>query len=346
MKWIEVVDRKKWRERCLLFLLGAVTLLCFAKEVRHAELVKAHASKLDFAASGEQGALDYAGAKSAWEENQKRDHPLEYVNWTQADGVQVSASALGTSEESDALILCGRSDLLFPGYAVLDAETQYGCLLSSALSGKLFGGKDTRGLMVEIQGRKLEVLDVVDSEEVFLAYEAGEQDSCAFDRAAVNCVSGEIGKTEEGYRQLCGSWERMESRVLVWISQGLCFLVPGILWIFLMRYCAKMSRMAGRRAERIDKIEKRIWRSLLYLLLAGGILLLIKMVRIPEDMIPAKWSDFDFWTEYGKRLGAACQVLIRSEKRIPDIPMMKEFAGALQWTAAAVAGEVVFLRKI
>lgn len=137
-----------------------------------------------------------------------------------------------------------------------------------------------------------------------------------------------------------------ESRVLVWISQGLCFLVPGILWIFLMRYCAKMSRMAGRRAERIDKIEKRIWRSLLYLLLAGGILLLIKMVRIPEDMIPAKWSDFDFWTEYGKRLGAACQVLIRSEKRIPDIPMMKEFAGALQWTAAAVAGEVVFLRKV
>ena len=340
MKWIEAVDRKKWRGRCLLFFLGAVTLLCFAKGVRHAELVKAHASKLDFAASGEQGGLDYAGAKSAWEENQKRDHPLEYVNWTQADGGQVSAPALGTSEECDALILCGRSDLLFPGYAVLDAEAQYGCLLSSALSGKLFGGKDTQGLMVEIQGRKLEVLDVVDSEEVFLVYEAGEQDLCTFDRAAVNCVSGEIGKTEERYQQLCGSWERMESRVLVWITQGVCSLIPCILWIFLMRYCAEMSRM-----ERADRVEKRIWRSLLYLLLAGGVLLLIKMVRIPEDMIPAKWSDFDFWMEYGKRLGAACQVLLRSEKRIPDIPMMKEFAGALQWAAAAVAGEVAFCIK-
>ena len=212
------------------------------------------------------------------------------------------------------------------------------------MSGRLFGGEDTRGLIVEVQDRKLEVLDVIDSEEIFLAYEAGEQDLCSFDRAAVSCVSGEIGKTEERYQQICGGWERLEGRGLVWIAEGACFLLPCILWIFLMCYCAEMSRAAGRM-ERAGRIEKIIWKALLYLLLAGGILLLIRNARIPEDMIPAKWSDFDFWTEYGKELGASCQALIRSEKKIPDIPMMKEFVKALQWAAAAVVGEIVFLRR-
>lgn len=342
MKRIEAVDRKKWRAWCLLFLLGTVTLFCFAKAVCHAEILKMQASKLYFAARGQQRALDYAGVRSVREENQKWDHPLEYVNWTQTDGIQVSAVSLETMEECNALLLYGRSDLLFPGYAVLDAESQYGCLLSSALSGRLFGGEDTRGLMVEVQDRKLEILDVIDSEEIFLVYEAGEHDLCSFDRAAVSCVSGEIGKTQERYQQICGGWERLEGRMLVWITGGACFLLPCILWIFLMCYCAEMSRTVGR-LDRVDRIERIIWKSLLYLLLAGGILLFIRSARIPEDMIPTKWSDFDFWTEYGKKLGVSCQALIRFEKRIPDIPMMKEFVKALQWAVAAIVGEIIFL---
>lgn len=378
MKRIEAVGGKKWREWCLLFLLGAATLLAFSKAVRHGEVLKAQASDLEFTASNRQGELDYVGAMSAREENRMRNHPLEYVNWMQTDGGQVYAPGLGTAEECSILLLLGRSDLLFPGYAVLDVDSRYGCLLSSALSGRLFGGKDTEGLAVEVQGRELEVLDVIDSEEVFLVCEAEENDLCSFDRASVNCISGNIGKTEESYQQLCGGWERMEARAPVWITQGVCFLIPCILWIFLLCYCAEMSRrdrqknqadnkqshrpggqrnqsnrqpgQAGSRTgqvagrmNRADQIEKIIWISLFYLLLAGGILLLVRKVQIPEDLIPTRWSDFNFWTEYGKKLGVSCRALIRSEKKIPDIPAMKEFVKTLQWAAAAVAGEVLFL---
>ena len=343
MKRIEAGGGKKWREWCLLFFFGVVTLLCFANAVRSAEFVKLQMSELEFVSPGQKGALDYAGARSVWEENQKREHPLEYVNWTQTDGVQVSAPGLGTAEECSALFLCGRSDLLFPGYAVLDVESRYGCLLSSALSGKLFGGKDTKGLTVEAQGRTLKVLDVIESREVFLVCEAGENDPCNFDRAAVSCRSGEIGKTEESYQQLCGGWKRMESRVLVWVTQSACFLIPCILWIYLAYYCAEMLWTA-RRSERADRMEKIIWTFLLYLVLAGGILVLIRGVQIPEDMIPTKWSDFEFWTEYGKKLGASCRLLIWSEKKIPDFPIWKEFARTLRWAAGAAAGEAVFLR--
>lgn len=355
MKRIEAVGRKKWRERCRLLLLGAAALLCFSKAVRHEEALKAQASDLDFTVSGREGALDYAGAMSVREANQKREYPLEYVNWTQTDGVQVSAPGLGTAEACSVLFVLGRSDLLFSGCAVLDAQSRHGCLLSAGLSGRLFGGKDTKGLTVEVQGRELEVLDVVDSEEAFLVCEAEENDACSFDRTTVRCISGAIGKTEEGYQQLCGGWERMETRVPVWAAQGACFLVPCILWGFLLYYCAKMSRSArgakpaggreGQAAGRTGRIEKMIWTSMLYLLLAGGILLLIRVVRIPEDMIPARWSDFGFWEEYGKKLAVSCQALIRSGKKIPDIPAMKEFVKALQWAMAAVAAEIVFLYR-
>lgn len=135
----------------------------------------------------------------------------------------------------------------------------------------------------------------------------------------------------------------MESRVLVWVTQSACFLIPCILWIYLAYYCAEMLRTA-RRFERADRMEKIIWTFLLYLVLAGGILVLIRGVQIPEDMIPTKWSDFEFWTEYGKKLGASCRLLIWSEKKIPDFPIWKEFARTLQWAAGAAAGEAVFLR--
>lgn len=327
--------------RCRLFLFGMAVMLCFMKAACHTENLKGQLGVFHFAASGRQGGVDCASAGLAQEQNLEQDALPEFVNWTQTDGVQAVSSAAGSAEDCAALLLCGRSDLLFPGYAVLDLEARNDCLISSTLSERLFGGADTRGLTVEVQGRKLEVLDVIDSEEAFLVYEAGENEVCLLDRAAVRCVSGRLGKTEEGYRKLCGEWERMESRVLIWTARGACLLVPCILWIFLVRYCMCMPQSAGR----MGLAEKNIWKLLSGLLLAGGTLILIRKIRIPEDMIPTEWSDFEFWAEYGKKLGASCRTLLRSEKKIPDLPVWREFFRAMQWAAGAVAGEAVFLRE-
>lgn len=336
--------RKKWIAWCRLYLIGIITLLCFIEAVRHAEDLKGRLSVLNFTASGQQGGMDQTAARLAQEQNLMLEVPLEFVNWTQEDGIQAAAAGLETAEECAALLLCGRSDLLFPGYMVLDMEVRDGCLISSTLSEKLFGGADTCGLTVEVQGRTLEVLDVIDSEEAFLAYEIAENDMCLLDRASVRCMPESFGKTAESYGQLCGGWERMEDRMLAWITQGMYGLVPCILWIYLICYCRCMLRNVrgtaggcGGRAERI------FWKIFLYVLLAGGILLLIQRIRLPEDMIPAKWSDFEFWTEYGKRLGASCRTLIWSEKKIPDIPIWKEFVRAILWGTGAAIGEVLFL---
>lgn len=368
MKPIKNVYRKKWKVWALLFIFGIFTLFCFIKAVRHAEILRQQtfdvicgksadgASVLRFAASGQQGGMDQTGTRLAQEENLKQEEPLEFVNWTQTEGTLISAPELGTMEECEALVLGGRSDILFPGYAVLDMEMQDDCLISSALSGKLFGGEHISGVTVEVQGRKMEVLDVIDSEESFLVYEAGEQDTFLFDRAAVKCVPGKYSKAAERFQELCGVWEQMESRVMVWTAQAVCFLVPCMLWIFCVVIILQNADAiddvsiseipfdTGKyvEAQKAGRREKMVWKALAYLLLAGGILLLIRIVRIPEDMIPARWSDFSFWTEYGKNMGEACKLLIRSEKRIPDMMMIKEFAGALQWGAAAIVGEMGF----
>ena len=338
----KAVCRKKWIAWCRLYLLGMVILLCFIEAVRHAENLKSQLFVLSFTASGQQDGMDQAAARLAQEQNLLLEAPLEFVNWTQKNGIQAAAGGLETVEECAALILCGRSDLLFPGYAVLDMEVRESCLISSTLSEKLFGGADTCGLTVEVQGRTLEVLDVIDSEEAFLAYEIAENDTCLLDRASVRCVPGSFGKTAESYGQLCGGWERMENRVLIWITQGMYGLVPCILWIFLICYCRCMLRNVGETdGGCAGRTERLLWKICLYLLLAGGVLLLIRSIRIPEDMIPAKWSNFEFWAEYGKRLGASCSALIRSEKKIPDIPIWKEFFRAILWGAGAVIGETV-----
>lgn len=214
-------------------------------------MLKGQQLELKFAASGQQSGVDYMSVRTAQEENLNREDPLEFVNWTQVDGIQVSSVNLGSMEECASMILCGRLDLLFPGYVVLDLEMQEYYLISSALSEKLSGGNDRIGLTVEVQGRKLEVLDVIDSEETFLVYETGTG-------------------------------------------------------------------------------------------------LLVSKIQIPEDMIPAKWSDFGFWVEYGKKMERAFWVLVQTEKRIPDMVMIKEFVGAVWWAGVTggYGGWDVVLEKV
>lgn len=346
-------------------------LLCFWKAACHMEMLKGQQTELKFAAWGQQEGMDYIGARTAQEENLLREEPLEFVSWTQMDGMQAYCAELGNLEECASLILCGRSDLLFPGYTVLDLEMQEYCLISSALSEKLFGGNDTAGLMVEVQGQKREVLDVIDSEDAFVVYEAGEMETCLFDRAAVRCVPGKISKTAEGFQQLCGAWEQVDDRILVWAAQAGCFLIPLTVWIFLLCYvranvretdgvrimefslddaaCSEAGSgfSAGRtyvEEEKAARAESRIWKMVFYLLLTGGIGLLVLKLRIPEDMIPAKWSDFGFWAEYGKKMGKAFRVLVQTGKRIPDMGMLREFAGAVWWAGAAGMVVVVGMR--
>lgn len=340
MKQIET-SYKKWREWYLLFIFAMITMTCFQKLVIYAEILKSQLYKLEFVASGDYGRIDCTGARLAQKDNMRKDHPLEFVNWTQMAGMQVSASGLGNVEECDIMLLCGRSDLLFPGYAVLDMGCQYSCLISSALSDRLFGGKNTSGLIIEAQGRKLEVLDVIDSEEIFLVYEASENDTYSFDRATVQYVSGEFNKTVESFRQLCGEWKRMETRVFVWAAQIMCAVVPGIMWIYFIVLIKKYTK-----EENTDKTEKIIWKLLLYLLLIGGVYFCLREIRIPEDIIPVKWSDSEFWIEYKKNLSISCQTMVRSEKKIPDMLMLKQIMKLLQWAAAAIIGEIFFLWRL
>ncbi len=273
--------------------------------------------------------MDYAAAMHAQEENLKSDAPMEFVIWTQTEGMEVTADNPGTAEECAVLPLCGRSDLLFPGYAVLDTQMQDVCLISSALSAKLFGGKDTKGLVTEASGRQMEILDVIESEEIFLVLEASEQEDCSFDRAAVRCTSEEMAKTAEAFRKLTGEWKQLDYRIPVWIAQAACLTVPFMLWIYLLYL--------------IKKTEKTslLW----YLLLAGGLILLVLQIQIPPDMIPAKWSDFDFWREYWENLCTSWKILYRSEKKIPDLPLMTGFIKTLKWTAIAAGGTLFGMRQ-
>ena len=281
------------------------------------------------------------GAEAAWKENMERSVPLEYVNWTQEEGIQSASPELGTTEECRALLLYGRSDLLFPGCTVLDAESTDSCLLSSALSEKLFGGKDTIGLTVSVQERKLEVRDIIESEEPFIAYEAGEQDVCSFDRGTVRYAPGEYSKTVEAAGQLFGEWKLADTRILVWTARIACFVMPCILCLSLLLMIRKYAKGANMSVR-----EKMLWEGLMYLFLAGVFFFLLRKMQIPEDMIPTKWSDFDFWAEYGEKLKDSCQVLIQTEKKIPDLLLVGEYVRALGWGAAAAVGGILQCNKV
>lgn len=67
---------------------------------------------------------------------------------------------------------------------------------------------------------------------------------------------------------------------------------------------------------------------------------------IPDDLIPTKWSDFNFWSEALEREKESFLLLMLTEKQKPLEVYMKDFYPAVGYGLLSVVTAVIILRKI
>lgn len=322
----------------LLLCILIVLLVCIFlyRAVYSRQIFENKTEILQFTAEQYEG-LDYETAKQVQTENEKSEYPIEFVNWTQIDAQRILSVQLEKEIDAAFIVLYGRSDLLFPGVPVLSAGDTEECLISSSLSEKLFGNENTIGLQVATSNRTFEVKGIIESKDSFLVYEADESDTILLDRASA-ATFGDVEKTKENYRKLCGEWEVVDYPLLGYTSwfvytAAICFPICCIL--FLVR---KYGKEAGRQNP--EGWEKIIWKILFWLILIFALWVVFHNISIPEDMIPSKWSDFEFWSELTDHKKAAAELLETMEKKIPDLPYWMLFRTAMLYSVMALAGEL------
>lgn len=206
-------------------------------------------------------------------------------------GISVENRALFRRTEAVVLALHGRSDVLFPQMPVLNGKM--GCFVSTALAYELFGTTEVTGLSVTCQEKVYEVAGVIEHKEHLFVYEPKEEEMASFQRVVMKAKEQVSRRVLEERLQLAfGFGKILDHTWMKMVLELYLSVIPILLSVFLLGNVWKYQK------ESKHKPEKCVW---LFLFVGIGVVvgfLTIRNISIPLDMIPDRWSDFEFWTDY------------------------------------------------
>lgn len=272
-------------------LFCALFFLCFSLSLQNARSLQ----KLPELCTLSFGASSLSGQEAADMAQREREEEMacDFVLWGEKSGQTAENPELGRSAEVKSVLLYGSSSLLFPSTAPLAAGDTEGCLVDSSTAWQLFGSTAPIGSKLEFGGRKLTVRGILDTDRPLLLAEAAGKER-ELNYVTLRVPKGvPAGKAREEFAArhgLSGNWDASGTPAALagTVSLAPAFLLLLSVLFFLVKTgfsCSEFPVPFG-----------------VCLLAAGAVWFLLLWLTefsfsIPEEYLPGKWSDFDFWGE-------------------------------------------------
>lgn len=222
-------------------------------------------------------------AEEIWQSEQEQPEPLAFCFWEQMPQQQVLCSLTGRSASVTLVCLRGNPELLDVGALAW----QEGCFVDDQTAQTLFGTDRGSGQILTQNGQDYPVLGVIPALGPTLVRLAQPEES--FSRCVLPKGAGADALMRWGLSGKVLDWQ-----VLTALTADLLLVTPALLLVWL---CRMLGR--GWRELRLSQLTQQkvlAGKAALSLLLAAaGLWLLVRLIQVPEGMIPSKWSDFSFW---------------------------------------------------
>lgn len=302
-------------------------------------------SRQDASAGGQEG---------AGQEGSLADLTPEFCIWGQKEEVLLGNQDLERSIQTDAILLCGNPELVFEDCRRLDRDDLEGCLVDEAAAWELFGDLDVEGERITCEGKDFVIRGVVPGNRKLFAHmvdgshptpqteagaEAGPQEPAqenSLDRITLQRPEG------KSIQELYSEWSNrysmyaklMDLELLQGISGCCMLLMPTTLCICLLWYLC-------RRFRKVEQLWQKAGIAGLILLVSIGFGFFLKhQVRIPDEYIPTRWSDFSFWSRLWEEKREAVQLLLQMPKADVDYGWM---AGLMRMAGFGILSEALLL---
>lgn len=242
----------------------------------------------------EQILLDQRGTVSVhFSENVKivtdMSENIIYAAWRQDKNELIENKDLDIVESVSLIQIYGREDMVMPVHFLhgnyMISQDYNGCIISQSVARTLFHSIDVLGREIIYQGKVYYVRGVFQKSEKLFVIQSRQTTKAVFSNYEFRCVE----QKEQAYKQISNLLEQKDfpeaiilrdGNTIVTLVTAVRMLPIGILlgFIFLNKPNTK-SHLVMR-------------------LFLGGVLLAALLrysVVLPEEWIPTKWSDFDFW---------------------------------------------------
>lgn len=292
---------KKMRIKAVLLLLLSLVflVLSFVKlyEVKSFSSLYYIGEKGDAAVSCEEAeSFQSKAGKSGSSE-------YEVLFWNIEGRGIIQNERLGNLAQTKVIAACGRVNLLADTDAFIDCTDKEACIIGRKDAFDLFGGTDAAGLEVSYEGKKYRIAAVAQKTDHIFIYQCGSDYDRGFDRAVVSCDSRTkrvLIKNDFESRFNIGSY--MENSFAEFVLEIVAAAAAAVLIGSFGRLL-----LAGEQNPKKYRAKKAI-------IVLITLILIIRIIDYPADMIPYSWSEFEFWTELFKTKAENISVFIRSEK--------------------------------
>lgn len=239
---------------------------------------------------------------------------VSVVGWSEKS-LQTATNQDLNRNVSDLKVLAikGNSSLLFDG-ALLFQDDKEGCLIDTETSYKLFGSTHSIGKEITYGERKLVVRGIHNSTKSNIIVQLLEDDNEALDGLTIDGSNMTLNKIEEfktkfGIKEIAVSGGIYHSFAKVF-SMVLPIIALVLILIKVISYFFKAKR---------KPILKVIYISMAIIIVFIFFKITKLNISIPLDMIPNKWSDFDFWSKMWKENIEKLQYVLYMKKYGIDI---------------------------
>lgn len=282
---------------------------------------------------------------------------IDFTVWGTQDKTEMISQELGKKAVGSAFYVAGDASLLFAYEGVLSREDEDGCLLSKDLAYRLFGSVNVTGLSLEAGGRTLTVRGILQEAEGVIVLNAAEDTGKIMDAAVIRIPDRTLASSSmefsssmviSSFQNRYGfgtdtaavgvfrDWSKL-AVTLIPVCMGICLFVP---W--------------GKALYRGRKMDGSLLeKSLFYFILLGSICFLVFYVyiaeisiRIPQDFLPTRWSDFSFWNGLFEEKKEELLALFTMEIREPERILMNSFLQTVKYSVFTLVIYVCFFRKL
>lgn len=265
----------------------------------------------------------------AMEKNEQRAaEPVAFTAWSQLEGQSVTVSELERTHTMGVVTVYGDSTLVLPQLPMLlwgDA----GCLLDTDSCYALFGDFSPIGAVVELDGISYTITGVFDYPAGMLVRQGNTRSDADWNR--ITLAPGGVPNPDGVAGEFAMRHGLTPYGVL---SADLCSGLAGVfshllpLMVLLTVLVCGLRQAYRRRATPVQTV--------LALLLTGAASTLLWVLcglsfTVPLWLIPARWSDFEFWTAALAQIKSQLWLLLTIPRELPHALPMVSAIPAMLW---------------
>lgn len=269
-----------------------------------------------------------------------KDNSLVFTGWYEKEKQSVKNSNFNRTIESNIIFICGNSPLIAEGPILFEDDTN-GCLIDEETADKLFGSNDIIGNTIVYNDREFIIRGIHKSmaDTIIMQSVNNSQDKVQGllidlsndGRENVQLISEKYGVKDYG----------LNNAVYYNLGKVCTSLLPVIILLIVIGSALKKA---------IEIKEKPVLFICSMLMLIAGITVFFWITRykisIPVDLLPSKWSDFDYWQKFYQECMDKIEYVVYLKKYSMDIYLISYLGKIALYTIITVILFFINMRNI